>query len=409
MRNSTIYVAKTRKNDRIMNKNKIKLCSDIINRDDIDKLRSWLLDMPQLTKGQETITFEKAFANFTQCEYAVFCNSGSSANLLIISALQQSGRLKNNKIVVPQISWSTTVFPIMQLGLTPILCDCDMTNLGMSIQDLENIINKEDPAAIMLVHVLGLDSNIEQIINLCKDKNILVIEDTCESLGSEVLNRKLGSFGIASSFSFYFGHHISTIEGGMVCTNDKELGDIIKMIRSHGWDRDLDETAKYKYRSENNIKDESIDAIYTFYHMGFNLRSTDLQAFIGIQQLDKIPHIVDKRQRNYYYYLNEIEPRFWKPEKTVNQNIVSSMGYPVMLKNKDIMYHIFKTNNIECRPLISGSMGTQPAWKKYYKEFKSKNSDLVDNYGMYLPNHQDLKESDINIICNFINEYGHNV
>lgn len=386
--------------------NKIKLCSDIIDKSDINMLRMWLEDMPQLTKGQQTIKFEKEFAEFIGYDHCIFCNSGSSANLLIVSALQQSGRLKNNRIVVPQISWSTTVFPVIQLGLTPILCDCDKDNLGIDLNDLHRIIETEDPAAIILVHVLGLDSSIESIIQICKEKNILVIEDTCESLGSEVNRKKLGSFGIASSFSFYFGHHISTIEGGMVCTNDKELGDIIKMIRSHGWDRDLDEYAKFQYRSSNNIKDESMSSIYTFYHLGFNLRSTDLQAFIGLQQIPKIPHIVAKREENYYTYLSALDDKFWKPKPTTNQNIISNMGYPIMLDNKDIMYHLFNHYGIESRPLISGSMGNQPAWKKNYPEFKSKNSSLVDNHGMYLPNHQDLTIENINHICDLINEYG---
>ena len=387
----------------------IKLCSDIIDKYDIQKLAFWLQNMPQLTKGEQTIKFEKEFSEFIGCEHSIYCNSGSSANLLIVSGLLQSGMLKNDKIIVPQISWSTTVFPAMQLGLIPILCDCDMHNLGIDIEDLERIIKEENPAAIMLVHVLGLNSNIQKIIDLCNEKNILIIEDTCESLGSEVNSKKLGSFGLASSFSFYFGHHISTIEGGMVCTNNKDLANIIKMIRSHGWDRDLDSNTKAFYRASNNIPENSISSLYTFYHMGFNLRSTDLQAFIGINQMDKISDIVTKREKNYFQYVNCIRKDLWKPIATKDQNVISNMGYPLIVKNKDIMYQIFKTNNIECRPLISGSMGTQPAWKKKYKEYKSKNSNLIDNYGMYLPNHQDLTEKDIHKICNLINEYGNNV
>jgi len=379
----------------------IKLCSDIIGEQDITLLRGWLADMPRLTKGDRTLEFESKFSELLGCNHAVFCNSGSSANLLIVSALKQSGKLKNNKVVVPQLSWATTVFPVMQLGLEPILCDCDMGNLGIDIENFKRIIKEENPAAIILVHVLGFDSNIKQISELCKENDIILIEDTCESLGSQTDKQNLGTFGLASSFSFYFGHHISTIEGGMVCTDDDHFADIIKMIRSHGWDRDLTKQKKEQLRVKNGNSD--IDNLYTFYYAGFNLRSTDLQAFIGINQLDKLPDIIQKRQTNYLLYRELLNEKFWLPRLTADQNVVSNMGYPIILDNRDAFYESLVSNGVECRPLISGSMGLQPAWKKAYGSCRMPNADTIDRNGMYVPNHQDLTTDDIEKVCNIIN------
>jgi CDP-6-deoxy-D-xylo-4-hexulose-3-dehydrase len=383
----------------------IKLCSDIINKEDINLLIDWLKEIPKLTKGDKTVLFEKSFSEYLGCKHSIYCNSGSSANLLIVSAMKQMGLLKNSKIVLPQVSWSTTVFPAIQFGLDPILCDCSIENLGLDITHLERIIEEDSPAAIMLVHVLGFDSSIEIISDLCKKHNILLIEDTCESLGSETSEKKLGTFGDCSSFSFYFGHHISTIEGGMVCTDNAELADVVRMIRSHGWDRDLNEESKQRYKSNYNVDDFS--SLYKFYYTGFNLRSTDLQAFIGINQIPKMPNIVKKREINYHIYRHLIREDLWKPVLKNNQygkGRVSNMGYPLIIKNRGDVYRALKQEHIECRPLVAGSMGLQPAWVRLYGENRMPNSDIIEEYGMYVPNHQDLTQEEISKVCDIVNK-----
>lgn len=380
----------------------IRLCSDIINKKDINDLIVWLQDLPKLTKGEQTVEFEKQFSSYLGCEHSIFCNSGSSANLLITSALIQSGRLKNEKIIVPQVAWSTTIFPAMQLGLSPIMCDCNLDNLGIDVNHLEELITTHNPAALILVHVLGLDSSIEKIKEICDHHNVVVIEDTCESLGSIVSGKHLGTFGLASSFSFYFGHHVSTIEGGMVCTNDKDFADVVKMIRSHGWDRDLDAETAQSYRDRYNISE--FDSLYRFYYQGFNLRSTDLQAFIGLNQIPKINKISDIRERIYLDYIGSIKEDLWKPHSS--QDRVSNMGYPVIVSNREEVSQELTKNNIECRPLLSGSMGLQPAWIDIYGKSILKNSKIVNDYGMYVPNHQSLSHNDIETICEIINTVG---
>ena len=380
----------------------IKLCSDIIGKKDIDLLIEWLKGVPKLTKGTKTLEFEDGFSKRANCKHSIYCNSGSSANLLIMSALQQMGLLRNPKVIVPQVSWSTTVFPVIQFGLTPILCDCNLDNLGINLTHLEQIIDKEKPAAIILVHVLGFDSHIEKIIKLCAANDIIVIEDTCESLGSKTSGKMLGTFGFASSFSFYFGHHISTIEGGMVCTNNDDFADVVRMIRSHGWDRDLGPQAKQKYRNAYEAGD--FDSLYKFYYAGFNLRSTDLQAFLGINQLNKIDFITERREKNYWIYRNNLRNDLWKPTLEVNQDTVSNMGYTIIIENKNKVYDALKKEQIECRPLVVGSMGLQPAWVNLYGESRMANSSIIDEKGMYLPNHPDLTEQNIVHICSVINK-----
>ena len=380
----------------------IKLCSDIIGKKDIDLLIEWLKGVPKFTKGTKTLEFEDGFSKRANCKHSIYCNSGSSANLLIMSALQQMGLLRNSKVVVPQVSWSTTVFPVIQFGLTPILCDCNLDNLGIDLEHLEQIIDKEKPAAIILVHVLGFDSHIEKIIKLCEAHDIIVIEDTCESLGSKTSGKMLGTFGFAGSFSFYFGHHISTIEGGMVCTDNDDFADVVRMIRSHGWDRDLSPQAKQKYRKTYKAGD--FDSLYKFYYAGFNLRSTDLQAFIGINQLNKIDFITEQREKNYWMYRNNLRNDLWKPTLEVNQDTVSNMGYTIIVENKDKVYDALKKAQIECRPLVAGSMGLQPAWIKLYGENPMPHSNIIDEKGMYLPNHPDLTEQNIDRICSIVNK-----
>ena len=269
---------------------KIDLVKDTIDGDDIQKLISWLQTNPRLTKGELTVQFEKEWSDWLGKKYSVFVNSGSSANLAAIYGLLLSGKLKNNKIVVPAVSWVTTVTPAVQFGMEPIMCECDEENLGLNINHLKQIIKDHDPSCIILVHVLGFPNHMDEILELCEKHNIQLIEDTCESMGSEYNNKKLGTFGDLSTFSFYFGHHMSTIEGGMISTDDEDLYHILLSIRSHGWDRDLPKSKQIELRKKYNISD--FRSLYTFYYPGFNLRATDLQAFIGLQQLKIIKDIM---------------------------------------------------------------------------------------------------------------------
>jgi len=379
----------------------IKLVNDTIDETDISELISWLKTNPHLTKGSLTENFEKNWSEWLGIKYSMYVNSGSSANLAIITALKASGRLKNDKIVVPAVSWSTTVAPVMQMGLTAILCECNRNNLGLDINHLKKICEEENPAAIVLVHVLGIPCSMDQIQKICDEHDILLIEDSCESVGSLYKEKMTGTFGIASSFSFFFGHHISTIEGGMVCTNNDELCEVLKSVRCHGWDRDLSEKCQTELRRKHNI--DEFRALYTFYWQGYNLRSTDLQAKIGLSQMQKIDYVCKKRHENLLLYDKHIKNDFWKLPITQG-SYISNFAYPIITPRIDKLVKALGDNNIETRPLVCGSIGKQPFWKKKYGETNLPFADIVHDYGLYLPNNHQITKKNIIKICNIVNQ-----
>ena len=213
----------------------INLVNDTINKKDIDRLIGWLKTYPRLTKGPVTKQVEDKWSKWIGRKYSVFCNSGSSANLLMLLALMEMGRLnKDDSVVVPALAWATDLSPVMQLGLNPIICDVNLEDLSVDLHQLEQIFINDRPKALMLVSVLGLVPKMDKIVNLCEKHGVILLEDTCESMGSKFEDKNLGTFGCMSSFSTYFGHHISTIEGGFISTDDKEVYDVLVAVRSHG-------------------------------------------------------------------------------------------------------------------------------------------------------------------------------
>jgi CDP-6-deoxy-D-xylo-4-hexulose-3-dehydrase len=380
--------------------NNIPLQRDTINDADIDRLIEWLKTYPRLTKGKVTLEFEQKWAKWLGTKYSVFVNSGSSANLLMLYALIISGRMKNNKVVLPGLCWATDLAPILQLNLEPILCDVDLETLAVDLNELEKIFIEEKPSTLLLVSILGFSPKMNEILELCKKYDVILLEDNCESLGTEYDNKKLGGFGLMSSFSTYFGHHISTIEGGIVSTNDDEMNDLLLSIRSHGWDRDLSIEKQKELREKNNISD--FDAFYTFYYPGFNLRSTDLQAYIGLGQLEKLDFIIEKRFENYKKFHSEIKNDFWKPSMV--GSLTSNFCVPIIHPNKDKIIEKLIENGIECRPLVCGSMGRQPFYTERYGVKELKNCDLIDSLGIYVPNNHSLSDEELQFIINTINE-----
>lgn len=385
-----------------MDKNIITLVKDTIDTDDIDNLIQWLKTYPRLTKGEKTIEFEELWSKWIGCKYSVFVNSGSSANLLMIYALLELFNLRNKKIVVPSLAWATDLSPVIQLGLEPIIVDINLDNLSVDIEHLKEIFEREKPSALLLVSVLGLSPEMDKIKDLCEKYDVILLEDNCESQGTKFNDVKLGNFGLMSSFSTYFGHTMSTIEGGMICTNEKEVYDILKQLRSHGWDRDLDIKRQNELRDKWNVDDFS--ALYTFYVPGFNVRSTDLQATLGIEQLKKVDNMIDIRNKNFNIFKNRLSEHMWFPKETKN-SFTASFCIPIITETPEQKIRIVQSliqNKIECRPLICGSMGTQPFYKKKYGELILPNANKVDTCGIYIPNHPKLLVEEINLMCNII-------
>ena len=379
----------------------IPLVKDTIDNKDIDRLVDWLKTYPRLSKGPVTLEFEEKYSNWLGTKYSVFVNSGSSANLLMLSTLKQGNYLKNNKIVVPSTAWSTDLAPVIQLGLEPILCDSNMEDLSADLEHLEKIFQEESPSVLMFVTVLGLVPDMNKIVELCFEYDVILLEDTCEAMGCEYKGKKLGTFGKMSSFSTFFGHHISTIEGGIVSTDDFELYELLLSIRSHGWDRDLSVETQFKLQQDWDISD--FDAMYTFYYSGFNIRSTDLQAYIGLTQIDNLNDWGKKREENFHLYNKLIKNDFWKV-KSKPDCLESNFAYPIIHPKRDEIVKTLTANNVEVRPMICGSMGTQPFYVKEFGELKLPNVTIIDEYGFYVPNNPKLTKEEIYFISSLINK-----
>ena len=376
----------------------IKLTDNTISLKNIYSLINWLKKNPKLTKGNLTIKFEKLFSKWIKRKYSIFVNSGSSANLLIAQGLLEANILRNKTVIAPAVSWVTTVTPFMQMGYDVKLCDCDKLDLGLDVKHLEKLCKKYKPSLLILVHVLGHANNMKAILKICAKYKIKIIEDTCEALGSTYNNKKLGTLGLASSFSFYYGHHISTIEGGMLTLDDKKLYNVLLSIRSHGWGRDLEQ--KERLRLEKKFKIDKVRSLYSFYYSGFNLRSTDLNAFIGIQQMKVLNYKIKIRFRNFKIFSKYLS-NFWSQKS--HTKVISNFGYAMMIKNRTQLFKKKKKNKIESRPLICGNMGQQPFWTKKYKKPHLPNAEKVHKFGLYLPNHENLTEKQVRYITDKVN------
>ncbi len=372
----------------------INLAEETISQTELEATAKWMTQGNRLTKSDLTAQFELEFANWIGSKHAIFVNSGSSANLLMIASALQAGRLRNKIAIAPAVSWVTTVSPLLQLGFDVRLCDCNSTDLGMDPEHLEELCKKDPPSLVIIVHVLGHPNKMREIVEICERYDVLLIEDSCEALGSEYSSKKLGNHSTAGSFSFYYGHHISTIEGGMVVTNDSDLHQLMLSLRSHGWSRDLSHEKRDQLQKKFSVDDFS--NLYTFYYPGFNLRSTDLQAHLGIQQLGRLNSVCELRSKNFVRYRKNL-PEFFAQDS--NANFLSSFSYGTLVENRGEVFITLKNNQIESRPLICGNIARHPFWQSRAEDKYLPNANVVHDYGIYLPNHHNLSASDINRVC----------
>jgi CDP-6-deoxy-D-xylo-4-hexulose-3-dehydrase len=380
----------------------IKLVSDTIDRQDINALVEWLQQdpIPRLTKGELTKQLEEKWAKKIGTKYSVFVNSGSSAILLTLAALKESGRLKNNKIVVPALSWATDVSSPMLLGYDVTMCDCNLKDLSCDLKALEEIFQREKPSTMILVSPLGLVPNMLEVMKLCLKYHVILLEDVCESMGSKYNEQHLGSFGFASFFSMYFGHHLSTIEGGFINTDDEDFYHLLLMMRSHGWDRDLPKWKQQELREQHGCAE--FDALYNFYVPGMNLRSTDLQAFIGLRAIEKLNRYARSRNNNFNYYNDNLKSNVLVLEQRYG-DYVSSFAIPIVHSRRDDIVRDLQDAGVEVRPLIAGNMANKPMWKGSKSGLR--NCELLEENGFYIPNHQNLTQKDMNLIIDIINKY----
>jgi CDP-6-deoxy-D-xylo-4-hexulose-3-dehydrase len=378
------------------------LAMETISDEDIDTLREWLKLYPKLTKGDLTLKFEKLWADYIGTKYAVFCNSGSSANLLMVYAALHAGLINNKKIAVPSVGWVTTLSPAIQFGLEPIMVGADPNTFGMDLDALEKLCEKEAPDAVIFVQVLGVPHYKERILELKEKYGFTLLEDSCAALGAEYSDGSMvGTVGDMSSFSFYFGHQLSSIEGGMVNTDSKELYDLMLMLRSHGWGKDLDQETYDSMIEEHEIDD--FHKPFTFFVAGFNLRSTDLQAFIGIRQMKKAEWVAQRRYENHVRYAQNLEGyvqfQDWRDHKPV------SISFGALATSKEHRTEIVNRlveSKIETRIFSAGNLGLHPFWVRRYGKFDDEMSNIIHSRGFFVPNYPELTNEDIDYICSVI-------
>lgn len=372
------------------------------------KLLEFIRKAKKLSFGKECERFENNFANWQGRNYCTFLNSGSSANLAIIQALLNLNKIKKGEFIgISALTWSTNVMPVIQLGLRPVPIDVEIDTLNVSSKKLSEVIEKFPLKAVFITNLLGFCDDLDKIQQLCQKEKILLIEDNCESLGSVYKKKKLGNFGVASTFSFYVGHHMSTIEGGAICCDDEELEVMIKLIRAHGWDRNLSFIKQNTIRNKFRVN-STFYSRYTFYDLGYNLRPTEINGFLGNTQLLFLDEIIKKRQANFMtlssvLYTNDTS---YYPIRYQHLDVVSNFAIPLVCKTKEARDELVKKceGKIEIRPIVGGDMTQQPFFAKYaspmIKKIKIENSRKVHEQGLYFGNNPELTRTEIRQIMN---------
>ena len=373
-----------------MNKYFYPLIENPYRKSDINEALK-VLKSKRLTIGPVTDKFQNSFTKKLGSNFSLMVNSGSSANLLALQCLINPYRKKRLKpgdeVLIPSLCWSTSLWPIIQSGLKPKFVDIDLDSLNINLNDLKKKISKKTKA-ILIVHVLGNCVDMSELMRIVKKHNLILIEDTCESLGTKYKNKYLGTFGDFSSFSFYSSHQISSGEGGMICCKNNDDHEIIKSLRAHGWSRGLKNEKKIAAANKH------LDSRFIFYNSGFNLRSTDIAASIGLNQFKDIDQFIKKRSINrdkiLKIFKKKIKMMKYLSFIDANNHVNASwFGIPILLSkkiNRNKFLKKIEKLGVETRPIISGNFLKQPSIRKYKLNKKSnfKNSDIVNNHGFFI-------------------------
>jgi CDP-6-deoxy-D-xylo-4-hexulose-3-dehydrase len=367
-------------------------------------LAEFIASAPKLSMDTKCREFERAFAAVQGREDAVLFNSGGSANLAMLQALKNLGRLKDGDAVgFSGLTWATNVMPIIQLGMEPIAVDCDPKTLNVMSHNLEERARTVDIKALFITNALGFAGDLDRIRDICAGRSILLIEDNCEAFGTELPAGRTGNFGVCASFSFFVAHHMSTIEGGMASTDDEELGEMLRMVRANGWDRNLTPAQQQKWRKQFGISGD-FQAKYAFYELGYNFRPTEITGFIGLYQLKFAAENFRERERNYFILESAAKrnPDLISPARS-HISLLSSFAFPVLCRDRatrDEYIERFTDAGIEVRPMIAGNIQRQPFYRKYAKRiFELPGTDSIDQRGFYCGNYPELTHADLETIA----------
>jgi CDP-6-deoxy-D-xylo-4-hexulose-3-dehydrase len=382
------------------------LMQNNITKEDLNKVIEFLKGMPRLTQSSNVQAFEAEWSKWLGVRFSIYVNSGASANLITMALLKHL--YGSGEIIIPTLTWVSDIASAIQNDFTPVFVDINPRNLCMDNKQVIAKLSKKTKA-VFLTHVQGFNGLTEQLLLTLKERNVPLIEDVCESHGATFKGKKLGSFGLISNFSFYFAHHMSTIEGGMVCTNNQDIYEIIRMLRSHGMVREaLSEKIKQKYARGN--PDLSPDFIFAF--PAYNVRNTEIGAVIGLNQLKHLDGNNAKRIRNFEIFLKNLDPNKYKTDFDLDGSC--NYAFNLIVKKPDIKFRnkvekTLRQAGVEFRRGSSGGGNQlrQPylkgiikdkEWKKYPE------TEHVHFFGYYIGNYPDLRQQKILSLCNLLNK-----
>ncbi len=364
-----------------------------------------VIDRDSYTMGSSVEQFEQDFSKFINRKYCVMVSSGSAANLIATAALfyTKNPMLKRgDEVIVPAVSWSTTYFPLQQYGLKLKFVDIDLNTLNYDLDALESAITS-DTKMIMVVNLLGNPNDFDVINGLIKDTDIFIFEDNCESMGAEYKGKQTGTFGIVSTFSTFFSHHMATMEGGFATTDDEELYHVLLSLRAHGWTRNLPKENKV-----SNKSDDWFEESFRFVLPGYNVRPVEMSGAIGIEQLKKLPLFLKQRRENAKLFVELFKDH---PDFIIQKDIDNSswFGFSLIirpssnLKRKDVIRKL-QENNIDCRPIVTGNFTRNEVMKFFdYKVHQElKNADYLHENGFFVGNSQVFLEKEIRFLTKIV-------
>lgn len=394
----------------IPGKSKIKLIEPTFNHEEIIEALDSMIST-KVTMGHKVRLFEKSFSRYCKSKYATMVNSGSSANLLAVSIFtnpEYSKKIKKgSEVLTPAVTWATTIFPLINVGLKPKLIDVDIETFCIDSEQIFDAVD-EKTGLILPVHLLGNVCEMDKITEIVEKKDILLMEDCCEAHGAKFRNKNVGTFGQLGTFSFFMSHHITTMEGGMVITNDENVDELSKMLRAFGWTRDI------KRREERNKDYPDIDPRFLFVNIGFNIRPTEIQGGFGIKQISKLDKFIKIRRENHLYWnkaLKQYEEYFILPKMQKNSRQVH-FCYPLTIKpdapfTRFEIFNFLERKKIETRPIMAGNMAEQPVMNliNYSKKGSLPNSKLIMKNSFFIGNHQGIGKEERNYVADVISQF----
>ncbi len=367
-----------------------------------------VVETGMFTMGAHVQEFEELFANYTGSRYAVMVNSGSSANLMMIAALrfrEENALQAGDEIIVPAVSWSTTYHPLQQYGLKLKFVDIDSKTLNYDLKALNDAVS-DKTRAIMVVNLLGNPNDFDAIHQMIDGRSIIVVEDNCESLGACFNGKQAGTFGVMGTYSTFFSHHISTMEGGMVVTDDEELYHIMLSLRAHGWTRNLP-----KENTLTGIKsDNPFEESFKFILPGYNLRPLEMSGAIGVEQMKKLPDMIVERRANAAKFVELMDNYpYLRVQKEISES--SWFGFSLIVEpeapfTRSDLIEVFTKYNIDVRPIVAGNFANNEVlrWFDYEIHGSLKNAEDIDKNGLFIGNHHHSLEQEFSLLKRALDE-----